>query len=113
MLMLHLVHALPLMGIVPTLRFLLKAFVLMSLSLILIGGLLLVPAHLPVAIPTLTSMITAVAQVTHENKKKRRKGNVNLWFESNNTLLIYTHICLLLLPQACTLGCCNCHIATL
>jgi hypothetical protein len=24
---------------------------------------------------------------------------VNLWFESNNTLLIYPHICLLLLPQ--------------
>jgi hypothetical protein len=38
---------------------------------------------------------------------------VNLWFESNNTLLIYTHICLLLLPQACTLGCCDCHIAIL
>jgi hypothetical protein len=38
---------------------------LMSLSLILIGGLLLVPAHLPVDIPTLTWMITAVAQVTH------------------------------------------------
>jgi hypothetical protein len=48
---------------------------------------------------------------TKEEKKKRRKGNVNLWFESNNTLLIYTHICLLLLPQACTLGCCDCHIA--
>jgi hypothetical protein len=38
---------------------------------------------------------------------------VNLWFESNNSLLNYTHICLLLLPQACILGCCDCHIATL
>jgi hypothetical protein len=65
MLMLHLAHALPLMGIVPTVRLLLKAFTLMNLSLILMGGLLLVPAHLPVDIPTLTWMITAVAQVTH------------------------------------------------
>jgi hypothetical protein len=48
-----------------------------------------------------------------KKKKKRRKGNVNLWFESNNSLLIYTHICLFLLPQACILGCCYCHIATL
>jgi hypothetical protein len=38
---------------------------------------------------------------------------VNLWFESNNTLLIYySHICLSLLPQACTLGCCDYLIAT-
>jgi hypothetical protein len=48
-----------------------------------------------------------------KKKKKRRKGNVNLWFESNNSLLIYTHICLFLLPQACTLGCYDCHIAIL
>jgi hypothetical protein len=54
----------PLRGIVPTVRLLLKASALMSLSLILMGDLLLVPAHLPVVIPTLTSMITAVAQVT-------------------------------------------------
>jgi hypothetical protein len=38
---------------------------------------------------------------------------VNLWFESNNTLLIYPYIGLLLLPQACILGCCDCCIATL
>jgi hypothetical protein len=41
----------------------------------------------------------------------------HLWFESNNTLLIYPPICLFLLAtssmQACTLGCCDCYIATL
>ena len=52
-------------------------------------------------------------QLLQKKKKKRRKGNVNLWFESNNSLLIYTHICLFLLLQAFTLGCCDCHIATL
>jgi hypothetical protein len=96
-----LVHALPLMGIVPTVRLLLKAFALMNLSLTLMGDLLLVPAHLPVVIPTLTWMITVVTQVTsmttarrsnsgynvcipttQEEKKKRRKGNVNLWFNT-------------------------------
>jgi hypothetical protein len=55
----------PLMGIVLTVRLLLKAFALMNLSLILMEGLLLAPALLPVGIPTLTWMITAVAQVTH------------------------------------------------
>jgi hypothetical protein len=132
MLMLHIVHALPLRGIVLTVHLLLKDSALMSPSLILMGDLLLVPAHLPVVIPTLTSMITAVTQVTSmstarrsnsgynvcirllkKKKKKRRKGNVNLWFESNNSLLNYTHICLFLLPQACILGCCDCHIAIL
>jgi hypothetical protein len=46
-------------------------------------------------------------------RPQRRPKDVNLWFESNNTLLIYSHICLFLLPQTCTLGCCDCHIATL
>jgi hypothetical protein len=91
----------PMMGVVPTVRLLLKDSDLMSLSLILMGDLLLVPAHLPVVIPTLTSMITAVTQLTsmttarrsnsgynvcipttQEEKKKRRKGNVNLWFNT-------------------------------
>jgi hypothetical protein len=52
-------------------------------------------------------------QQLKKKKTKRRKSNVNLWFESNNTLLIYSHICLFLLPQACILGCCDCHIAIL
>jgi hypothetical protein len=56
--------SLSLRGIVPTVHLLLKAFALMSPSLILMGGLLLVPAHLPVVTPTLTWMIIAVAQVT-------------------------------------------------
>jgi hypothetical protein len=55
----------PLRGIVPTVRLLLKAFALMSLSLILMGDLLLAPAHLPVVILILTWMITAVTQVNH------------------------------------------------
>jgi hypothetical protein len=55
----------PLRGIVLTVRLLLKAFALMSLSLIPMGDLLQAPAHLPVVIMTLTWMITAVAQVNH------------------------------------------------
>jgi hypothetical protein len=40
--------------------------------------------------------------------------NVYLSHYSNSTILpIHTHICLLLLPQACILGCCDCYIATL
>jgi hypothetical protein len=44
--------------------------------------------------------------IRNENKKL-----VNLWFESHDILLIFSHICLFLLPQACTLGCCDYHIA--
>jgi hypothetical protein len=43
----------------------------MNLSLTLMGDRLLVPAHLPVVIPTLTWMITAVTQVTSMTTARR------------------------------------------
>jgi hypothetical protein len=80
--MLHLVHALPLMGIVLTVRLLLKAFALMSLSLILMGDPLLVPAHLPVVTPTLTSMITAVTQLTRMTTVRRANSGYSVCMQT-------------------------------